>query len=165
MRNYLWFIVLVFAVFCGNAIGAEETYYKTIKLDGVENCVAASGKNGTKKLESRAVKVELPPGQYSFECISGGISKWPDEATAHSQKREPWLCFGQVSAKGVIAIIGRDWGYKTPEIAIEKNRDNQAEINLDEKTTVYVWIEDAWKGVDYCDDNRGVLNIGIKKQK
>ena len=165
MRCYFVVILILLAVFSGNAIGAEEVYYKTIKLDGVENCAAASGKKGAKKLESRAVKVELPPGQYSFECISGAISKWPDEATAHSQNREPWLCFAQVSAKGVVATIGRDWGYKTPEIAIDKNRDNNAEINLDETTTVYVWIEDAWKGVDYCDDNRGILNIGIKKLK
>lgn len=151
-------------------VSAEGPYIKEVILDGVKNCTSTTGNKPSKKFESRAVKVELQEGEYIFEFISGAISKWPDTATAHSQKREPWLCFAQVAAMtktgiGKATIMGRDWGYPDKEKALEENKERTAELTLNEPTTVYLWIEDTWQGVDYCDDNRGSLKIGIKKIK
>lgn len=158
---YFWFILS--ALFFTSYALAGGTYYKVVSLDAVKNCASTSGRKGAKNFEARAIKLTLPAGGYTFECADGAYSKWPDRATAKSQNREPWLCFAQVSADNTIAIIGRDWGYPDPETAIEENRERYAEIHLSKQTTVYIWIEDSWQGVDYCDDNRGFFTVGIRK--
>ena len=151
--------------FCTSYALAEDAYYKVVSLDAVKNCTSTSGRKGAKNFESHAVKLKLPAGDYTFECAAGAYSKWPDRATAKSQNREPWLCFAQISAENIIAIIGRDWGYPDPLTAIEENKERYAELHLPKQTTVYLWIEDSWQGVDYCDDNRGSFTIGIRKLK
>lgn len=150
---------------CNVYAAAEEPYFQIVTIDAVNNCASTSGRKGAKNFEDRAIKLNLPAGEYSFECIDGGISKWADDETAYSQRREPWLCFAKLSADGYVAIIGRDWGYPDKKTAIEKNKERQAELNITKQTLVYLWIEDTWQGVDYCDDNRGTLTIGIKKNK
>ncbi len=161
----LFIVSLSTILLCNSYLKAEESYFKTVTIDAVKNCTSTSGKKGAKNFEARVKKLELTPGEYHFECISGGISKWPDKATAHSQNREPWLCFAKISVDGEVNTIGRDWGYTDKETAIEANKENIVELNITKQTLVYLWIEDTWDGVDYCNDNRGTLTIGIRKIK
>lgn len=164
MKRTILFLGVLLSIFlCNSHVSAGKMYYKTINLDAIENCTSTTGETGDADFEYRAVKIVLPAGKYVFEFVSGAISKWPDAATAHSQNREPWLCFAQIAADGVTTIVGRDWGYVDKKTALEKNKKRRGKLNLSKSTTVYVWIEDTWQGVDYCDDNRGTLEIGIIK--
>ena len=139
---------------------ADPVLYKSVKVDGRENCSATIG---DKKWAARSLKIELPPGEYSFIPVEGAISLWESDYTAPNKK--PWVWFVQISDGQRVFELGTQIKYQTIREAFERNKEDKQTIILDRTSTVAFWIEDTWRGKDYCGDNRGSVTVGIIKEK
>lgn len=134
----------------------------TATMDAKINCCASSDVNMNECL-TNAFFVELQPGKYSFSPKSGAISKHKSNWEARKNKKEPWLWVVIIGAENERYLLGTEEYYKTEDAALQANQGDVVNVEIRKKSKVYFWVEDMWKKRNTCDDNRGSLQVEIKK--
>lgn len=153
-------LVLVLLAVFSPIEAAEQNYYKTMIVDGKKNCTATWG---DEKWEARSAKLDLPEGEYIFVPVDGAISPWDNDKTAYNNGTFPWAWFVQIAIDNKVFELGTQIKYKSQAIAFSEQKNDKVKKVIDKPTTVYFWIEDNWRGKDYCADNRGAIAVGIIK--
>ncbi len=155
--NYIITLITIIALSSTVSLASEVATMKA-----KTNCCASSDLNMNECL-SNASFVELLPGKYSFSPKSGAISKHKSNWEARKNKKEPWLWVVVISAENERYLLGSEEYYKTKDAAFLANKGDQINVEIKQKSKVYFWVEDMWKNRNTCHDNRGDLQINIKK--
>ena len=147
------FIFVMYLLFYSGAAYSEENYI--VRVDGRANC--CNDRN-----HSCSVQVVLDPGRYVFWPSGGAISRWGDDKTAAGQgEKGAWEWFVYIEVGDNLYSLGNQLRRISPQDALSKVQTKEKMITITEQTQIKLWVEDSWEGNDYCEDNRGEMEVGI----
>lgn len=150
-------LVIMFTLFLVEVAFAEKQLIQAVEINCKDNCAIY----GSRKWQEKAIEIKLSPGKYKFVPVSGACSQWPSDRSAFDTGNQPWMWYAIISSNGNQYELGSQAKYKTPKMALKEQADEEVTIRLETETSIQIGSTDAWKGRDYCSDNRGTEKLEI----